>query len=79
MSLAMMTETYEPYEAAEPLVAPSWFECFNAMAIGEALESGEALAFLGAKNIEHGVDRVVAVFGDGRGYVWHQVNEEIKK
>lgn len=79
MSLAMLTETYEPYEAAEPLVAPHWFDCFDAMEVGKALEEGEALAFLSAKNIADGVDRVVAVHEDGRGFVWHQVNEEIKK
>ena len=79
MSHAMLTETYEPYEAAEPLVAPHWFECFDAMEVGKALEAGTALAFLGEKNIAHGVDRVVAVLEDGRGFVWHQVNEEIKK
>ncbi len=27
----------------------------------------------------HGVDRVFAVMADGRGFAWHQVNEEIKK
>lgn len=79
MSQAMLTETYELYEDAEPLVAPHWFDCFDATEIGEALEAGEALAFLGTKDIAHGVDRVVAVFEDGRGYVWHQVNEELKK
>ncbi|MDV7145149.1 DUF6446 family protein [Tropicimonas sp. TH_r6] len=78
-SLAMLTETYEMYEEAEPLVAPHWFECFDAMEVGKALEDGRALAFLGQKNIAHGVDRVVAIHEDGRGFVWHQVNEEIKK
>ncbi|SDI72068.1 DUF6446 family protein [Aliiruegeria lutimaris] len=78
-SLAMLSETYEMYEGAEPLIAPYWFECFDAMEVGKALEKGRALAFLGQKNIAHGVDRVVAVMEDGRGFVWHQVNEEIKK
>ncbi len=78
-SLAMLTETYEMYEGAEPLVAPHWFKCFDAMEVGKALEDGRALAFLGQKNIAHGVDRVVAIHEDGRGFVWHQVNEEIKK
>ncbi|WP_273250613.1 DUF6446 family protein [Sediminimonas qiaohouensis] len=74
-SLAMLTETYAPYaEGAEPLNAPGWFECFDAQAIGSALEEGEALAFLGERNIEYGIDRVVAVTRDGRGYVWHQIN-----
>jgi Family of unknown function (DUF6446) len=74
LSLAMLTETYRPYEAAEPLIAPGSFDCFDAESIGKALESGEALAFLSESNITYGVDRVVAVTGDGRGYAWHQIN-----
>ena len=73
-SQAMMSETYEPYLRAEPRVAPDWFDCFDAEAIGHALEQGEALAFLGQANIKYGIDRVVAVFPDGRGYAWHQIN-----
>ena len=75
LSLAMLTETYRGYEGAEPLVAPSGFDCFDAAAIGRALETGEALAFLSEPNITYGIDRVVAVTGDGRGYAWHQIND----
>jgi hypothetical protein len=75
LSLAMLTETYVTYEGAEPLVAPSWFDCFDAQAIGTALERGEALAFLSEAGIHKGVDRVVAVFPDGRAYAWHQLND----
>jgi Family of unknown function (DUF6446) len=74
MSLAMLTETYVSYDDAAPLVAPSAFPCFDAMALGAALDSGEALAFLSEPNITYGIDRVVAVTGDGRGYAWHQIN-----
>ena len=35
MSLAMMTETYQLYENAEPLNAPGWFDCFDAAAIAD--------------------------------------------
>jgi len=73
-SQAMLSETYEAYETAEPRVAPDWFDCFDAEAIGAALDQGSALAFLGQKDIEYGIDRVVAVTEDGRGYVWHQIN-----
>ena len=74
LSLAMLTETYRDYAGAEPLVAPRGFDCFDAEVIGKALESGEALAFLSEPGIHPGVDRVVAVFGDGRAYAWHQLN-----
>ena len=74
MSHAMLSETYEPYETAEPLVAPGWFECFDAEALGAELEAGTALAFLGQRDIQYGIDRIVAITEDGRGYVWHQIN-----
>ncbi|MDQ2092012.1 DUF6446 family protein [Marimonas arenosa] len=73
-SIPMLTETYEAYEAAEPRNAPGWFDCFDAQEIGHALENGEALAFLGTRNVEYGIDRVIAVLPDGRGFAWHQIN-----
>ena len=73
-SLAMLTETYVMYPQAEPLVAPGWFDCFDATALGAALESGQALAFLSVPNVHYGIDRVVAVMPNGRGYSWHQIN-----
>lgn len=73
-SIPMMTETYVTLERAEPRVAPNWFTCFDADAIGAAITSGEAIVFMGTENIEYGIDRVVAVFDDGRGYAWHQIN-----
>ena len=67
-------EHYEEVENPTPLTAPDWFDCFDAEAIGIALEQGTARAFLSEKNIAYGVDRIVALTGDGRGYVWHQLN-----
>lgn len=74
-STAMMTETYALYDEAVPLNAPGWFDCFDADEIGAALEEGTALAFLGTFNVIYGIDRIVAVHDDGRGWVWHQINE----
>jgi hypothetical protein len=73
MSQAMLTETYVAYPQAVPLNAPSWFACFDAAAIGAALETGEALAFLSQADVARGVDRVVAVFPDGRAFAWQQL------
>ncbi len=78
LSLGMLTETYRTYDGAEPLVAPSGFDCFDAEAIGHALETGEALAFLSEPDIHPGVDRVVAVFPDGRAFAWQQLNDTYK-
>ncbi|TGD42388.1 histidine kinase [Pseudotabrizicola sediminis] len=74
LSHAMLSETYVAYEGAVPLIAPGWFDCFDAMEIGTALERGEALAFLSQSNIATDIDRVVAVFPDGRAFAWHQLN-----
>lgn len=78
LTLATLTETYRDYPGAEPLVAPSGFDCFDAEAIGKALETGEALAFLSEPDIHPGVDRVVAVFTDGRAFAWNQLNASFK-
>ncbi|MEL7253768.1 MAG: DUF6446 family protein [Pseudomonadota bacterium] len=69
-----LSEGFEPYADAEPRVAPGWFDCFDAEVIGAALEDGSARAFLGERDVIYGIDRVVAVFDDGRGFVWHQIN-----
>ncbi len=74
MSQALLTETYVLRDDAVPLTAPDWFGCFDAQAIGDALADGTALAFTGQENIAYGVDRIVAIFDDGRGYAWHQIN-----
>lgn len=74
LSLASFTETYTPYEEATPRNAPGWFGCFDAAAIAAALEAGTALAFLGEKNVAFGVDSVIAITDDGRGYVWRDLN-----
>ncbi|PIL18533.1 hypothetical protein P775_18335 [Puniceibacterium antarcticum] len=70
-----LRDTYKLYPGAEPRVAPSWFDCFNAEAIGEDLAAGRAVAFTGQRNITYGIDRVVAVTQDGHGYIWHEINE----
>ncbi|MFN4154679.1 MAG: DUF6446 family protein [Paracoccaceae bacterium] len=74
LTQAMLSETYVAYEGAVPLVAPGWFDCFNAVEIGTALERGEALAFLSQASVAADIDRVVAVFPDGRAFAWHQLN-----
>ncbi len=75
MSQALLTETYEVYDNPVPNNAPAWFDCFDAQAVGAALETGTAIGFLGTANIIYGFDRVVAVTEDGKGYVWHQLNK----
>jgi hypothetical protein len=74
-SLATLTETYATYDAPTPLIAPSWFDCFDAGTLTDDLATGIAVAFLGQANIHPGVDRVVAVYPDGRAFAWNQLTK----
>lgn len=62
----------QSYESATPLIGPRWFDCFNAAKIGADLEAGKARAVLGQSDIHPDVDRVLAIYPDGRAYGWHQ-------
>ncbi len=73
-----MAERGAPYDDPTPLNAPGWFDCFDAPAIGAALESGEARAVLAEREARAGVDRVFAVFPDGRVFGWHQLNGSLE-
>lgn len=72
---AMLTETYQLLEEATPRNAPGWFGCFDAAEIGAGLQAGTILAFQGQKNVEYGVDQIVAIHEDGRGWIWHDLND----
>jgi hypothetical protein len=74
-SIAMLSETYQEFPNAEPLVAPDWFSCFDAVEIGDAVQAGTAFSFMGTPNITYGIDRVIAVLPDARGFAWHQINK----
>lgn len=65
---------FQPYPAAVPLTAPGWFDCFDAKAIGADLEAGRARAYLGEADLVYGVDRVLAIYPDGRARAWQQIN-----
>jgi hypothetical protein len=65
----------EPRPDAAPTVAPGWFDCFDAAALGALLTSGEARAFTAYENAAYGVDRIVALAADGRGWAWHELND----
>lgn len=66
-------------EKAVPLVAPYWFECFDARAIGKALEAGTAKAYLAASGEFHGSERMIAVFDNGQAFMWRQLAPEFSK
>ena len=65
-----------PYEGATPLNGPGWFQCYSAKALTADLESGAARAVLGQSEVRPDVDRIIAVYPDGRAFAWHQLNEK---
>jgi hypothetical protein len=75
LTRSLLIETYVGLEKASPRNAPKWFECFDAAAIAGELAAGTAIPFLGQKNVHFGVDRIVAITDDGRGYIWHDLND----
>jgi hypothetical protein len=58
------------------LNAPAAFPALTPPRSGLPWKTGEAVAFLSEPGIHPGVDRVVAVFQDGRAYAWHQLQPE---
>lgn len=73
--LAGLGERFVVIDKATPRNAPVWFDCFDAKALGTALAEGTAQAFLSAKNVAYGVDRIIAITQDGRGFAWHELND----
>lgn len=72
MSLGLLSETYQLAEAVEPVNAPDTLPCFDADQIAADVASGAALALVGEREIAPSVDRIIAVYNDGRGFAWHQ-------
>ena len=67
------------YEKPTPLTAPFWFKCFSAEKITKDLEEGKSSAFLLKKEQFDGIDKVLAVYPDGRSYLWRQLNTKYMK
>jgi hypothetical protein len=63
-----------PYDRPQPLNAPGWFRCFDARAMSADLAAGRARAVLVQGNFRFGFDRVMALYPDGRAFVWQQPN-----
>lgn len=65
-------------EAPTPLIAPDWFDCFDARALTAALASGEARAVRAAAGEFEVTERLIAVYPDGRAYMWRQLTPEAR-
>ena len=68
----------EPAADATPLLAPFWFRCFRAGALTTDIAAGAASAYRIAEDEPAGFDLMLAVYPDGRGYFWRQLNERFQ-
>ena len=64
-----------PATDATPLTAPFWFRCYSARTLTDDLATGTATAYRIARDQPEGVDTMLAVYPDGRGYLWRQLND----
>ncbi len=61
---------------ATPLSAPFWFECFDHEELQLAINEGRLHTFMAEENEKDGIDRIAAIFPDGRGFQWRQLNSK---
>ncbi len=66
-------------EDATPLVAPGWFDCFDAGALTGDIAAGRAVAYLAAANDPKDYETILALYPDGRGYLWRQLNARFRE
>jgi hypothetical protein len=64
-----------PAPDATPLNAPFWFRCFDARTLTRDLAAGSATAYALARDEPPGFDVMMALYPDGRGYLWRQLNQ----
>jgi len=60
----------------QPLTAPFWFSCFNSKDLQNAIDDGTAKAYIAVENEVKGIDRLVVIYPDGKGYEWRQLNKK---
>lgn len=67
--------TLAPTPEATPLNPPFWFRCYDARTLTRDLEAGRATAYTIGRESPTGFDLMLAVYPDGRGYLWRQLAE----
>lgn len=67
-----------PAGDATPLVAPFWFGCFDAGRLTDDLAAGAATAYRIVRDEPRGFDTMIAVYPDGEGYLWRQLNGDFE-
>ena len=57
-----------------PLAAPFWFRCFDHEFLHDQIKKGNSKVYLAKENEYDGIDRLVAVFKNGKAFQWRQLN-----
>lgn len=63
----------------EPLVAPGWFDCFDAKTLTGLADQPNTRIMVAARNQPDGFDLVAMILPDGRGWLWRQLNETYRE
>ncbi|WP_118132512.1 DUF6446 family protein [Oceanicella sp. SM1341] len=63
---------------ATPLGTPDWFGCYDEAALTDDLAAGRATPYLAGNNEPQDFERIIAVYPDGRAYLWRQLNEKYR-
>lgn len=66
-------------EAPMPTTPPGWFECFDTEKLTLDVSSGAARAYMAAAEEMDGLDRLIAVYPDGRAFMWRQLNDKYQE
>ena len=72
-------EKFDENDKASPLSAPFWFKCFDYEEIQSDIDKGVLKAYLAEENETLGIDRYIAIYKNGLGYEWRQLNEKFVK
>lgn len=64
---------WEKSEEATPLVAPSWFGCYDGKDLAQKFERGEVEAYIIEKNQPYGFDLYV-INDEHTAHIWRQLN-----
>ena len=67
-------ETLPKLLKSTPLSAPFWFDCFDNQKLQEDIDGGSLDVFMAKENEKDGIDRVVAIYPNGEGFQWRQLN-----
>ena len=63
---------------AEPLVAPGWFDCFDAKQISRDIDAGTVRVFAPGTSPFADVHDYLALYPDGRGYLWRELDPKFQ-